>query len=116
MPAFIFSRSICLQLPERDKAVEFYARVMGLEVVAEEGGSVELRAGQFRLFLDQGSHLGPIMEFLVPDLEKAKQELLAAGCQVLRWEGKGKPCYMRDPFGFVFNLWEEPGAFSSSAD
>jgi len=23
------------------------------------------------------------------------------------WEGKGKDCYMRDPFGLTFNLWEE---------
>lgn len=33
------------------------------------------------------------------------------GCQVVVWEGGGKPCYMRDPYGFVFNLWEAPEEF-----
>jgi len=26
---------------------------------------------------------------------------------VVKWEGKGNDCYMRDPFGLVFNLWEK---------
>ena len=45
----------------------------------------------------------------VPD--NVVQELLEAGCQLIRWEGKGGCCYMQDPFGFMFNLFEEPGAF-----
>ena len=55
--------------------------------------------------------MGPIMEFLVPDAEAAKEELLKAGCKIVQWEGKGRNCYMRDPFGFVLNLYEEPEAF-----
>jgi hypothetical protein len=47
------------------------------------------------------------MEFLVPDVEVAKEELLQLGCEVVRWEGAGGPCYLRDPFGFMFNLYEE---------
>jgi len=42
----------------------------------------------------------------VTDLDKARNELMEKGCMVVTWEGKGNPCYMRDPFGFVFNLWE----------
>jgi len=42
----------------------------------------------------------------VADLDKARNELMEKGCMVVTWEGKGNPCYMRDPFGFVFNLWE----------
>lgn len=111
MTGFKFSPNVALQLPQRDQAVEFYQKVIGLEVAGREENSVALRSGQFRLWFDQGEFMGPIMEFLVPDLEEAKEVLLATGCQVVRWEGKGKPCYMRDPFGFVFNLYEEPEAF-----
>jgi hypothetical protein len=32
--------------------------------------------------------MGPILEFLVPDLDAAKEELLAKGCQVFVCEGK----------------------------
>ncbi len=106
-----FGRCVCLQLPDPNQAVEFYKNVMGLEVVGQEGKAIELQAGHLRLFFDQGASMGPILEVLVPNVEKAKEELLQAGCEVVRWEGKGGCCYMRDPFGFVFNLYEEPEAF-----
>jgi hypothetical protein len=32
---------------------------------------------------------------------------VANGCKVLRWRGKGQDCYIQDPFGVIFNLWEE---------
>ncbi len=47
----------------------------------------------------------------MPDLEAARDQLVAKGCEVVSWEGKGEDCYIRDPFGFMFNLWEEPEAF-----
>jgi hypothetical protein len=55
--------------------------------------------------------MGPILEFLVPDLDAAKEELLAKGCQVVVWEGKGGRCYLRDSFSFFLNLYEDPQAF-----
>ena len=109
---FKFSDCLCLQLPDLDQAVAFYHRIMGLEVTYRGEDNAELQAGSYRLFLDRGDRLGPIMEFLVPDVEKAKEELLQAGCEVVRWEGAGDSCYLRDPFGFVFNLYEEPKAFN----
>ena len=108
---FKFSRCLCLQTENLDEAAAFYTRIMGLKIVHQEKHTVELEGGPFRIFLDKGENSGPIMEFLVPDVEKARQELLEAGCQLIRWEGKGGCCYMQDPFGFMFNLFEEPGAF-----
>jgi hypothetical protein len=55
--------------------------------------------------------MGPILEFLVPDLDAAKEELLAKGCQVVVWEEKGGRCYLRDSFSFFLNLYEDPQAF-----
>lgn len=43
-----------------------------------------------------------------PRCEEACRELEARGCQVVVWEGRGGDCYMRDPFGLTFNLWEDP--------
>ena len=40
------------------------------------------------------------------DLEAARQELVASGCKVLRWRGKGQDCYIEDPFGVIYNIWE----------
>lgn len=111
--SFKFSRCVCLQTPDMDKAVEFYSKILGLKIVHREEGTVEMKAEPFKIFLDKGEFLGPIMEFLVPDVENARKELLEAGCQIVRWEGKGGCCYVRDPFGFVFNVYEEPDAFQS---
>jgi len=47
------------------------------------------------------------MEYFVDDVEAARQYLESNGCKVIKWEGKGKDCYMRDPYGLTFNLWEE---------
>jgi len=102
-----FSRCFCLQIPNVEEAIEFYRTTMGLKLVRRDSEVIELGAGEFRFFLDQGTPLGPIMEYIVPDLQAAKEELLTKGCQVVSWGGKGKPCYLRDPFGMVFNVFEE---------
>jgi catechol 2,3-dioxygenase-like lactoylglutathione lyase family enzyme len=106
-----FSRCIAFQTPDCDRAVEFYQRVLGFAVVAEHKDYVEVSAEQNRLFLAKATGSGPVHELIVPDLEAARKELVANGCEVVRWEGRGKDCYIRDPFGFVFNLWEEREAF-----
>ena len=50
---------------------------------------------------------GPVLELFVDDLEAARQELVANGCKVLRWRGKGQDCYIQDAFGVIYNIWEE---------
>jgi predicted enzyme related to lactoylglutathione lyase len=47
------------------------------------------------------------MELFVDDLAEARKRLEANGCKVLRWRGKGQDCYIQDPFGVIFNIWEE---------
>jgi predicted enzyme related to lactoylglutathione lyase len=108
---FSFSRCFLLQTPEPEKALAFYRDVMELELLVSKPGETELRAGQFRFFLDKGEPMGPVMEYVVPDLETAKQKLLDAGCKIVRWDGVGKSCYMRDPFGMVFNVFQETEDF-----
>ena len=46
-------------------------------------------------------------DFVVEDLQAAKQELVRCGCKVIRWEGQGRPFYIEDPFGLKFNLWQD---------
>ena len=106
-----FSKCICIETPDQPAMVSFYRDVMGLPVAHEHPDSAEILAGPTRLFLDKRSNLNIIFEFLVPDLEAARSELLARGCEIVRWEGKGGCCYLRDPFGLLFNLYEEPRAF-----
>jgi catechol 2,3-dioxygenase-like lactoylglutathione lyase family enzyme len=103
------SKNIGFQVNDLEKAKHFYENVLGFkEPEKSEVEEVEFPTNHNSIFLMQGNeNLGPIMEFVVKDLEEAKQHLVENGCEIVRWKGKGRDCYVRDPFGMVFNVWEE---------
>lgn len=105
---FKFSNCVAFETSEWSKAVAFYHDVIGLKVVKQDENEVEMSAGPMRLFFFGHSEQPQVVfEFLVSDLEAARDLLLKHGCKVVCWEGKGGCCYIRDPFGFLFNLHEE---------
>jgi catechol 2,3-dioxygenase-like lactoylglutathione lyase family enzyme len=108
---FKLSRCINLRHPAQDKIVEFYKNVLGFDVAGKVGEAFEMKTEPIRFFVDKAQPRELVLELIVPDLEAARQELVAAGCRVICWEGKGKDCYIRDPFGTTYNLWEDPEAF-----
>lgn len=103
------SKNIGFQVNDVEKAKKFYESVLGLREPAQSDvEEVEFRTNSNSIFLIPGiENLGPVMEVIVSDLEEAKKHLLENGCEIVRWEGKGKDCYVKDPFGMVFNVWEE---------
>jgi hypothetical protein len=44
----------------------------------------------------------------VPDLQAAKSALLSAGCTLLEEDPAVPRCYIRDPYGLVFNIEQRP--------
>jgi len=60
--AFQSARSIGLQVPDVERAAEFYKRSFNLEVVCASSDCVEFRVGDYRLFLNRGKFSGPILE------------------------------------------------------
>jgi len=66
--------------------------------------------GAFCLYVEQGREHGPVFEFLVPDVEAAKRRLVDAGCLVVEEDAAIPRCYMRDPYGVVFNIGRAPAA------
>ena len=103
------SRNIGFQVEDVEKATLFYETVMGLKKPTESDvDEVEFRTNHNAIFLIPGSkNLGPVMEIVVNNLEDAKVHFVKNGCEIVRWEGKGKDCFVRDPFGMIFNVWEE---------
>ena len=104
--SYRLSKNINLETPNLEEAVQFYHEVLGFRIAEMGNDWARFDTGDMRLYITRGNPMGPITEFVVEDLEKARKELMSQGCTVVTWEGKGKPCYMKDPFGFVFNLWE----------
>jgi len=65
--------------------------------------------GAFCLYVEKGREHAPVFEFLVADFGAAKRSLIDAGC-VIQEENPDVPrCYIRDPYGLVFNLVQSPG-------
>jgi catechol 2,3-dioxygenase-like lactoylglutathione lyase family enzyme len=88
-------------------AVRFYAQVLGFANRSSDPELGDHDASPIRLFVLADDEVsGPVMELFVDDLEAAKEDLLANGCEIVRWRGKGQDCYVRDPFGVMFNIWE----------
>jgi len=102
------SKNIAVRTKSIDKAKEFYSEFLGFSVNEHTQTELELDANPMTLYvIDDKNSSGPIMELYVNDLEKAKNELISKGCKILKWEGRGKDCYVQDPFGVIFNIWEE---------
>jgi hypothetical protein len=80
----------------------------GISRLAEEEGystrSSGSRPGGEALYLEKGKKHGPVFEMLVADVQSTKKRLVAAGCRVLEEDPELPRCYLRDPFGMVFNL------------
>ena len=89
-------------------ARDFYENVMELELVNSTDEQLVFKTGDslFYVIYDP-DRSGTVLEFCVDDLDVARDKLVSKSCRVIKWEGKGKDCYMQDPFGMVFNLWEE---------
>jgi catechol 2,3-dioxygenase-like lactoylglutathione lyase family enzyme len=105
---FRSTRDVIVRSAAWEHASEFYGSVLSLPVAYRSQDLVGFETGSFLLYLERskspGSGHGPVFEFLAPDLAAARQRLLAAGC-VIEEENPSLPrCYIRDPFGLVFNI------------
>lgn len=102
------SPNIAIRHKDYEKAVDFYANVIGFENRSSDPDLADFNADPINLFvLADDEFSGPVMELFVDDLEAARDHLVANGCKVLRWRGKRQDCYIQDPFGVIYNLWEE---------
>jgi len=103
---FELSNNIALQHPDWKNSEFFYKEILGLDTTMEKS-HLHIQSGGVNLYIMENNELrGTVMEFNVDDVEEAKSYLEKNGCTVIKWEGRRKDCYMHDPFGLVFNLWE----------
>jgi predicted enzyme related to lactoylglutathione lyase len=106
-PKFRSTRDVIIRTEKWAAATKFYKSVLGLEVAHKSKTMWGFETGEFRLYVEKGKAHGPVFEYLVPDVEAAKKKLLAAGCTLIEEIPEMPRCYMRDPFGVVFNVGEE---------
>lgn len=106
--SFQSTREVILRTENWSEAVHFYGSVLGLPTAYESPTMTGFETGAFRLYVEKGKPHAPVFEFLVRDVEAAKKQLIAAGCTVVEEDPSLPRCYLRDPFGMVFNLGTAP--------
>ena len=101
---FKASRDIIVRTEKWLEALKFYGSVLGLPITHRSETIVGFETGSFCLYVEQGKEHGPVFDFLVPNIQAAKQQLVAAGCTIIEENPAVPRCYIRDPFGLVFNI------------
>lgn len=98
------SRDVIIRTKEWADAVRFYESVLGFTVASRDKEMVGFETGAFRLYVEAGQPHGPVFDFLVADVPGTKARLIEAGCTVVEEDLSVPRCYLRDPFGIVFNV------------
>ena len=81
---------------------------MELELVNSTDEQLVFKTGDSFFYVVRDlDRTGTVLEFCVDNLDVAKERLVSKGCQIIKWEEKGKDSYLKDPFGVIFNIWEE---------
>lgn len=99
-----FGTDILIQAPDPASAAAFYVDQLGFEVTGEDPQMISLRGKRINLFIERGPALGPVLEVTVDSVEAAKKRLVAKGCKVVKDEPDFPRCYVKDPYGLIYNL------------
>ena len=99
-----FGKDILIQAPDPKKASSFYVDHLGFEITGEEPEMISLHGRHINLFIERGPALGPVLEVTVDSVEAAKLRLTKTGCEVIKNEPDFPRCYIKDPYGLVYNL------------
>jgi catechol 2,3-dioxygenase-like lactoylglutathione lyase family enzyme len=99
-----FGTDILIQAPDPMRAAQFYVEHLGFEITDGNPRMIGLHGKHINLFIEPGPLLGPVLEVIVDNVAEAKQRLTGKGCEIVK-DGPDVPrCYIRDPFGLIYNL------------
>jgi hypothetical protein len=101
-----FGTDILIQAPDPRQAADFYVQALGFMITDETPRLVSLHGEHINLFIERGPTLGPVLEVTVKSVEKTKAALVSKGCEIIKDEPRFPRCYVKDPFGLIYNLKE----------
>jgi hypothetical protein len=99
-----FSADILIQAPDPTRAALFYVNHLGFVITEERPNLISLHGERINLFIERGPTLGPVLEVTVDNVEDTKLRLVDNGCEIIKDEPDFPRCYLRDPFGLIYNL------------
>ena len=98
-----FGTDILIQAPDPKVAAAFYVQQLGFEITGEDP-MISLHGDNINLFIERGPALGPVLEVTVDSVEGVRTRLVKNGCEVIKDEPDFPRCYIKDPFGLIYNL------------
>ena len=101
-----FETDILIQADDPMKAASFYVKELGFEITGETANMIDLRGENINLFIERGPALGPVLEVTVKNVTEARANLVEKGCQVVKDEPEFPRCYVKDPYGLIYDLTE----------
>ncbi len=99
-----FGTDILIQTEDPRNSAAWYVEHLGFEITDESPKIISLCGEHINLFIERGPALGPVFEVSIGNVEEAKHRLVKNGCEVVKDEPDFPRCYVRDPFGLVYNL------------
>jgi len=99
-----FGTDILIQAQDPKRAASFYVEHLGFEITDPNPKMVGLHGENINLFIEPGPPLGPVLEVTVDNVADAKARLVANGCEIVKDEPEFPRCYVKDPFGLIYNL------------
>ena len=99
-----FGADILIQAPDPKVAAAFYIKELGFETTDETSNMISVHGPHINLFIERGPALGPVLEVTVANVEEAKARLVKEGCEIVKDEPDFPRCYVKDPFGLIYNL------------
>jgi hypothetical protein len=99
-----FGTDILIQAPDPEKAALFYVEHLGFEITDNNPKMMGLHGKHINLFIEPGPALGPVLEVTVSNVADAKERLVKNGCEIVKDEPDFPRCYVKDPFGLIYNL------------
>jgi predicted enzyme related to lactoylglutathione lyase len=99
-----FGSDILIQAQDPKSAASFYLKQLGFEITGETPNMISLHGEHINLFIERGPALGPVLEVTVDSVEEAKARLVKNGCEIVKDEPDFPRCYVKDPFGLIYNL------------
>jgi hypothetical protein len=99
-----FGTDILIQAEEPKSAAAFYVANLGFTITGETPQMISLHGNHINLFIERGPALGPVLEVTVGNVDEARLRLVQSGCKIVKDEPDFPRCYVRDPFGLVYNL------------
>ena len=99
-----FGTDILIQAQDPRSAAAFYVEQLGFTITDDNPGMIGLHGQHINLFIEPGPALGPVLEVTVADVDEAKLRLVRKGCEIVKDEPEFPRCYVKDPYGLIYNL------------